>query len=97
MKRKPKPPTRVAYCACCDSTYTPTELDNYAGSRDARECPLCYEEHPLVWLDVVPRGGARVVRMARAWVNSGGAREDRPTENALLDAVNAMERKEAKR
>lgn len=93
MKRKPKPPTSAWWCPSCGRVLENYRRHTTCGAMD------CDGTHgtTLVHMDIVPSGGARVVRMARAWVNSGGAREDRLTENALFDAVDAMERKEEKR
>lgn len=92
MKRKPKPPTSAWRCPSCGRVSENYRRHKTCGAMD------CDGTHgtTLVRMDLVPRGGARVVRTAREWLWSSGEAEDRKTV-ALITAVEEMERKEEKR
>lgn len=89
MKRKPKPPTSAWRCPSCGRVSENYRRHKTCGAMD------CDGTHgtTLVRMDLVPRGGARVVRAARAWSWSS----DEVDLFELLDAVEAMMQKEEKR
>lgn len=80
MTTKPKPPRRVVWCADCGS-FNGHFYDSCLGGVDS----VC-----LVTLDVVPDGGARVVRMAKRWILASRSKYAE-SDRKLCDAIYAMD------